>query len=309
MSSSTPKPPVVRPPVVQPGAGNNIIISPTQRGNPVLECIRNVGKEFGDIVADYQVGRTTGVLFLSLKYHRLHPEYIHTRVEKLGHSYGLRIILIHCDVSEHREPIREITKARPAMGLINNITVIVAFSYEDAGHYLSTFKQFEHKPPDLIKERVDKDHDSILRTALTTISRVNKTDVETLKSSFGSFANIANASGDQLRNLPGFGQVKVKNIKNAFDKPFRNHATSTLPLPSTQRSALASGAPTLVASDPSKGKSKQPARSPSPAWDIEDIDLDSPPRDLPIPAPPTSSKTTGADASTWDIELDLNDSD
>lgn len=35
-----------------------------QRGNPVLECIKNVGKEFGDIVADYQVGRTTGVLYL-----------------------------------------------------------------------------------------------------------------------------------------------------------------------------------------------------------------------------------------------------
>lgn len=45
-------------------SGNNIIINPLQRGNPVLECIRNTGKEFGDIVADYQVGRTTGVLFL-----------------------------------------------------------------------------------------------------------------------------------------------------------------------------------------------------------------------------------------------------
>ena len=35
-----------------------------QRGNPILESVRNVGKEFGDILADYQVGRTTGVLFL-----------------------------------------------------------------------------------------------------------------------------------------------------------------------------------------------------------------------------------------------------
>lgn len=71
------------PPVVIPASGNNIIINPSQvlycsiedhdactdkifhqRGNPVLECIRNVGKEYGDIVADYQVGRTTGVLFL-----------------------------------------------------------------------------------------------------------------------------------------------------------------------------------------------------------------------------------------------------
>jgi hypothetical protein len=63
--------------------------------------------------------------------------------------------------------------------------VHLAASNEEAGHYLSTFKQFEHKPPDLIKERVDKDYDSILRSTLTSISKVNKTDVETLRTSFG----------------------------------------------------------------------------------------------------------------------------
>ncbi|TRM69957.1 restriction endonuclease type II-like protein [Schizophyllum amplum] len=171
-----------KPPVVVPsGGGNNIIIRPVQRGNPLVDAIKNVGKEFGDIVADFQVGRTTGVLFLSLKYHRLHPEYIHTRIEKLGHSYTLRILLMLCDIEEHRDPIRELTKTC----LINNITVIVAFSVEEAGHYLSTFKQFEHRPPDLIKERIDKDYNAVLRSALTSISRVNKTDVETLRSSFG----------------------------------------------------------------------------------------------------------------------------
>lgn len=66
----------------------------------------------------------------SLRYHRLHPEYIHQRIEKLGHSYNLRILLLMCDVvrlkpslvtvfacltsmilqSEHQEPIRELTK-------------------------------------------------------------------------------------------------------------------------------------------------------------------------------------------------------
>jgi DNA excision repair protein ERCC-1 len=40
------------------------LVSSTQRLNPVLEHVRNVGKEFGEIVADYQVGRTTGVLYL-----------------------------------------------------------------------------------------------------------------------------------------------------------------------------------------------------------------------------------------------------
>jgi DNA excision repair protein ERCC-1 len=114
-----------------------------QRLNPLLECIRNVGKEFGDIVPDFQVGRTTCVLYLryvwdsslcrlaeradSLKYHRLHPEYIHQRIERLGHSYSLRILLLLCDIvsvisflligieftagqSEHQDPIRELTK-------------------------------------------------------------------------------------------------------------------------------------------------------------------------------------------------------
>lgn len=58
-------------------------------------------------------------------------------------------------------------------------------SLDEAGHYLSTLKQFEHRPPDLIKERVDKDYSSILRASLTSISKVNKTDVETLRTSFG----------------------------------------------------------------------------------------------------------------------------
>ena len=38
------------------------------------------------------------ILVPSLKYHRLHPEYIHQRIERLGLSYNLRILLLVCDV-------------------------------------------------------------------------------------------------------------------------------------------------------------------------------------------------------------------
>lgn len=51
--------------------------------------------------------------------------------------------------------------------------------------YLATYKAFEHKPPDLIKERVDKEYGAMLRAALTSINKVNKTDVESLRTSFG----------------------------------------------------------------------------------------------------------------------------
>ncbi|KAJ7188144.1 restriction endonuclease type II-like protein [Mycena filopes] len=276
------------PPVVVPsGAGNSIIVNPLQRGNPVLEAIRNVPKEFGDIVCDYQVGRTTGVLFLSLKYHRLHPEYIYTRIEKLGISYSLRILLVMSDITEHRDPIREITK----MCLINNVTILVAFSAEEAGHYLATFKQFEHRPPDMIKERVDKDYDSILRSTLTSISKVNKTDVETLRTSFGSFANISRAASEQLQNLPGFGQVKVRNIKNAFEKPLRNNATNTLDMFTSQ----SKGKGKAKEDEQPSSSSSRPQREPSPIWAIE--------RDL---TPPPENATTATHSPPWDIELDLN---
>ncbi|KAF9227424.1 DNA repair protein rad10 [Gyrodon lividus] len=319
----------VKPPVIQPGAGNNIIINPNQRLNPVLECIRNVGKEFGDIIPDFQVGRTTCILFLSLKYHRLHPEYIHIRIEKLERSYNLRILLIMCDVTEHQESIRELTK----VCLINNLTVIVAWSNDEAGQYIATFKQFEHKPPDLIKERIDKDYDSLLRTSLTSINKVNKTDVETLRTSLGSFTDIAKASSDKLQSLPGFGQVKVRRIKDAFEKPFRNKATSATFSLGTQASSTQQtdtgqtppGGQIPPASPNRKGKEQEillpasppyrPPREPSPMWDIE--------RDLNSSPPPTvSNGPKQAQASTtvpqgrprspspmWDIELDLNEPD
>ncbi|EMD37394.1 hypothetical protein CERSUDRAFT_114066 [Gelatoporia subvermispora B] len=317
------------PPVVVPGSGNNIIINPRQRQNPVLQCIRNVGKEFGDIVADFQVGRTTGVLFLSLKYHRLFPAYIHQRIEELGHSYNLRILLIQCDVSDHQETIRELTKTC----LINNITIMVAWTAEEVGHYLSTYKQFEHKPPDMIKERIDKDYYSILRTALTSISRVNKTDVETLRTSLGSFADIARATSEQLQSLPGFGQVKARRMKDAFEKPFRTGTTSALSFQPTQ-SKPASQAP---ASQSVKGKERartppfehesgppmkrpRPPREQSPVWDIE-LDLNGSPSPSPTPesgpppqrispAPPAQSeeRRKRPQSPVWDIELDLNES-
>ena len=71
-----------------------------QRGNPVLKNIRSVPWEFGDIVADYEMGTVMCALFLSLRYHNLNPNYIHERLKLLGHSYDLRVLLVQ--VSEQQ---------------------------------------------------------------------------------------------------------------------------------------------------------------------------------------------------------------
>ncbi|KAF8958216.1 ssDNA endonuclease and repair protein rad10, partial [Haplosporangium bisporale] len=104
--------------------------------------------------------------------------------------------------------------------MVNDFTVICAWSNEEAARYIETFKAYENKAPDAIKERVENDYLSKLTDSLTQIQSINKTDVVTLSSTFGSFKNIMNASVDELGLLPGFGERKVKRLLEAFDQPF-----------------------------------------------------------------------------------------
>ncbi|KAF8968659.1 Excision repair cross-complementation group 1, partial [Haplosporangium bisporale] len=95
--SSAPSTATATPPFI-PKSKSAIVIRTSQRGNPLLQFIRNVPYEYGDIVPDYAVGFTSCILFLSIRYHRLHPEYIFSRIADLGKSYVLRVILILVDV-------------------------------------------------------------------------------------------------------------------------------------------------------------------------------------------------------------------
>lgn len=67
-------------------------------GNPILKSIANVPWEFDDsIIPDYVVGKTAGILFLSLRYHSLNPDYIHNRLKELGKRFELRVLLVQVD--------------------------------------------------------------------------------------------------------------------------------------------------------------------------------------------------------------------
>lgn len=77
---------------------NCVLVNPKQRGNPILKSITNVPWEFDDsIIPDYVVGVTTGILFLSLRYHQLNPDYIHNRLKELGKRFELRVLLVQVD--------------------------------------------------------------------------------------------------------------------------------------------------------------------------------------------------------------------
>lgn len=91
---------------------------------------------------------------------------------------------------------------------------------------------------------MDTDYLSRLNHALTTIRHVNKTDVVTLGSTFGSLSSIMDASMEDLARCPGIGERKVKRLYDTFHEPFKRVLTSQPAAPETsvQRNAEPSSA-------------------------------------------------------------------
>ncbi|XP_067878106.1 DNA excision repair protein ERCC-1 isoform X2 [Heterodontus francisci] len=195
---------------------NTIVVSPRQRGNPILKFVRNVPWEFGEVVPDYVLGQTTCALYLSLRYHCLNQEYIHSRLKALGQAFALRILLVQVDVKDPHHELKELAK----ICLLADCTLILAWSCEEAGRYLETYKVFENKPSDILKERVESDFLSKVTDCLTTVKSVNKTDSLTLLSTFKSLRNVILASQEELSLCPGLGPQKARRLFEAFHEPF-----------------------------------------------------------------------------------------
>ncbi|XP_072345319.1 DNA excision repair protein ERCC-1-like, partial [Scyliorhinus torazame] len=133
---------------------NAIVVSTRQRGNPILKFIRNVPWEFGEVVPDYILGQTVCALYLSLRYHCLNRDYIHQRLKDLGQAFALRLLLVCVDVKDPHQDLKDLAK----ISLLADVTLILAWSSEEAGRYLETYKSYENKPSDMLKERVETDY-------------------------------------------------------------------------------------------------------------------------------------------------------
>ncbi|KAM3607246.1 uncharacterized protein V6R79_004090 [Siganus canaliculatus] len=198
------------------GSGSSIIVSPRQRGNPILKFVRSVPWEFGDVVPDYVLGQTTCALFLSLRYHNLNPNYIHDRLKILGQAFTLRVLLVQVDVKDPHHALKELAR----ICIMADCTLILAWSPEEAGRYLETYKSYEKKPADLLKEQVEKDYLSKVTDCLTTVKSINKTDAITLLSTFSSVEGIISASKEDLILCPGLGPQKARRLYDVLHKPF-----------------------------------------------------------------------------------------
>ena len=219
-SPSTRNPTVVQPkPQALPSrqGPSAILVSTRQKGNPILNHVKSLPWEYSDIPCDYVLGATTCALFLSLKYHRLHPEYIYSRIRLLGKLYNLRILLTMVDITNHEEALKELSKT----SMINNLTLILCWSSQEAGRYLELFKSYEHASPASIRAHQAETYQESLTEFVTTPRNINKTDAASLISNFGSLRAAVNAQPEELALVPGWGEKKVKTWVTTVREPFR----------------------------------------------------------------------------------------
>lgn len=221
-----------------------ILVSTRQKGNPILNHVKQMPWEFSDIPCDYVVGATTCALFLSLKYHRLHPEYIYSRIRVLGKLYNLRILLTMVDITNHEEALKELSKT----SMINNLTLVLCWSAQEAGRYLELFKSYEHASPASIRAHRAETYRESLTEFVTTPRTINKTDAASLVSNFGTLQAAINAGPEELGLVPGWGEKKVKAWVSVVREPFRVKRAARAVAPMLrQESTMQSEADSLTA--------------------------------------------------------------
>lgn len=215
-------------------------VNSNQQKNPLLQSLRSVRYVLTDAIspAHYLLSDSCCALFLSLKYHVIHPEYIYERVNELsrgGGLYQLKVLLVMVDHVVYEAHLKELT----ILAVRTNWTLLVAWTYEEAARHIEHLRVNAEKPADVIMGRFDDglgcgtiststgnssskafSMNQSLVDALTSVKSVNRTDAATLLGSFDTFGDLVRANTDLLTCCPGISMVKAKRLQTLFQKPF-----------------------------------------------------------------------------------------
>lgn len=196
-----------------------ILASPRQRGNPVLRLVSGVTVQFSpDVKADFELAPAVWALFISTRFHVLHPGYLATRVDAVRRHVKQLVVLCLVDMEDCARQVQEVSM----LALARECTCVVASRGEEAARYLEAYAALEGKPAAAIQERAEAEHAPRAVDLLTCVRSVNKTDALTLMTTFGSLADVMRASPEALASCVGFGEKKVRRVYDHFHSSLRS---------------------------------------------------------------------------------------
>ena len=238
---------------------NILTVNPSQKGNPLLKFIHNIPWEFHAAChADYEAGPSTGIFFLSVRYHRMHSAYIYQRLKAKGPAYRLRVLLLLLDApGDSGDVMLELTKA----SIIYSFVIMPAHANDEAAKIIESYKLQQHKSVDDLKGNQTGLSSAYTKATNSNSNNNNNTDVQSIKESqqqqqedegqkqpatldiastcvqflsgikgisaqdaqnllehFGTLAAVIRASESELSNCPGITANKSHNLWLAFNQ-------------------------------------------------------------------------------------------
>ena len=179
--------------------------------------------ESHNIVADFEMGKTTVGLVLPLLAHKRNEKGVLLRMAHVKGDYLHKLLIIINDMAEQQDEAIYLTR----LGILCNTsgwTMVVAWSPEEAARYIRTFRKYLNHSVALIDDKLDTRRTGLFyanfETALLTIDGIQQRDVRHLLARFGSFAQLANADVEWLKECENFGPVKAQRLYDVFHKPF-----------------------------------------------------------------------------------------
>eukprot|EP00913_Durusdinium_trenchii_P023909 g22454.t1 len=149
-------------------------------------------------------GPDTAVLFISLRFQRIHQDYLDRRLKSLG-EWRNRILLCRVDVEQPEEALEQVTLT----AFHGKLSLLLAWTDAEAAAYLETLHRHQSKGAQALMGRLTQgDHEARLREG------INKTDAAALAARFGSFAGVAQAQREDLLRCSGIGDKKVRQLNN-----------------------------------------------------------------------------------------------
>ena len=215
---------------------NQILINPRQEKNPLLKTPRMTKIPYrfdSSFLSDFYISPVFQILYLSLKYHNLHPEYLGERWKLFNKGStindssrtdkALRVLLVNIDIPSPQATLRQIQGFCMKVGL----TVVLVWSLEDAGNYIAMAKSVDDAPTKArsIEGNKATDYHTCANEALTGIRLVNITDATNLLANCKSIKKIVlegckGDNSDGLSNIHGLGPKKLRALKDTFSDPF-----------------------------------------------------------------------------------------
>ena len=186
----------------------SVNVNQNQHGNPILNHIIQVPYNIvEELSVDFAPNQVTGMFFLSLSYHRLHPEYVEGKLKE-NLPFKLKILLLKLDVGDYASTLKDLY----VLATQYKFKCMVGSNIQECGSIIEQFCIYANKPADFLMPRTNSEYLDQVQTALTSIKGVNKSDALTLITNFKSISKLAKATKEELAECPGIADVKIHRI-------------------------------------------------------------------------------------------------